>query len=95
MKQTPLSKDIIKTVTKVTGKKPIMVFNDKRVNFRRYKFTGVFDITPNQIRTINNTITKKYPQHQFVVNNEPSPKRKKSKNPCCYSYYLGMTIMVF
>jgi len=93
MKKTPLSIDLTDIVQKVTGKKAKIIFNDKRVNCRRYKFSGIFDITPEQIRKINNNITKKYPEHQFVVNNTP----KKNKNsPFQYqSYYSGMTVKVF
>lgn len=84
--------DVKKVVTKVTGKELGTVFNDKRKSFeRRYKFKGLMDVSPKQIRKIHKKISKKYPEHQFVVKNatvNPGEQRWVTQ-------WKGLTISVF
>jgi len=85
----PLSQDLKEIIISVTGQKPQWIFNDKRVSFvRRYKYTGVKNVSKKKLRKINKKISKKYPEYQFVVQN--------GKNTIPYmSWSNGLTVKVF
>ena len=96
MSRLPLTIDLTNVVTKVTGKKVGMIFNDKRKTFkRRYKFCGVHGVTPAKIKTIRKTIEKKYPDLQFVVKNSEYPSLKKAKSQGRLGFYTGLMVTIF
>ena len=87
-----LTTDLKAIVVKVTEKTPRHVFNDKRKSFeRRYKFSGVFDVSPKKVRKIAKKISKKYPDLQFVVINASI----NSARPSYAQQYNGLTVKVF
>jgi len=90
-----LTANVKKAVAKVTGTdvEKLSPYNDKRKSFkRRYKFSGIKGLTAKQIQKIHKKISKKHPEHQFVVENAAEHDYNK---PSYTQAYRGLTIKVF
>jgi hypothetical protein len=91
-KASQLTLDLKAIVTTVAGKKPNEVFNDKRKSGdRRYKFSGIFNLSVEQMETIKKTISTQHPDSQFDLVNMSNHGGGCS---CCGGYYNGLTVFV-
>lgn len=96
MSKLPLTIDLTNIITKVTGQTPRSIFNDKRKAFsRRYKFTNVHNVTPAKLKKIRNEIEKKYPKHQFVIQNSEYSSKKKAASFGRIGWYSGLKVLIF
>lgn len=87
----PITADLKKIVTKVTNKVPRTIFNDKRVTFeRRYKFTGIRDLTEKQVAKIHRKISEKHPGTKFEVINVKTSGTEWSY----HNAYTGLIVKV-
>lgn len=88
-KAHPISEDLKQIIIDVTGQTPMWIFNDKRKYcIRRYKYSGINDVSKKKIRKIRKRIGKKYPDYQFVVQNHVDTLPFQS-------WTRGLTVKVF
>ena len=92
MKTMPLTTDLKNIITTVTHTKPRCIFNDKRKSFeRRYKFSGIYGVSANDIREINKCISEKYPEFQFVIQNSDKVHATYGSG----QFFSGLSVKVF
>ena len=87
----PFTASLKKVVTKVAGRPPITIFNDKRVTFeRRYKLAGIRDLSPKQVQKIEKKLAKRHPDVRFEVKNVDTSKGKWPS----HTFFTGLIVKV-
>lgn len=86
-----LRKDLKEIIATVTNKNNILIFNDKRKKFRKFKFVGVRNLSDKQLNEIKTSVNEKYPQ--FKAEYIPSNFTPNSPNFTRRGFaYAGLVI---
>ena len=87
----PFTVSLKSVILDVVGKKPKVIFNDKRVTFeRRYKLAGIRDLTKRQVDQIEQQLKEMHPEVQFELKNVHTDRGQWPH----YAYFDGLIVKV-